>query len=132
EAVRREKDDDSKDRLGAITRELANLNQERSELRAHWQREKELIQSIREMKEKMENAKQEAEKEEREGNLAKVAELRYGVIASITKKIQEATQNLSVVQKDRKMLKEEVDAEDIAEIVSRWTGIPVNRMLETE
>lgn len=119
-------------RLEQIAHELAELNQQRSELKAHWQNEKELIQSIRTMKEEIENARVEADKREREGDLGKVAELRYGVIASLDKKIKSATAKLAEIQKDRKMLKEEVDAEDIAEIVSKWTGIPVNRMLESE
>ena len=132
EAVKRERDDDSKGRLDDIKRELSDLNQQRSELRAHWQNERDLIQSIRKMKGEIEKAKMDADKLEREGDLAKVAELRYGVIASVTKKLNEASAQLTVVQKDKKMLKEEVDAEDIAEIVARWTGIPVNRMLESE
>jgi ATP-dependent Clp protease ATP-binding subunit ClpB len=132
EAVKRERDDESKGRLEDINRELSDLNQQRSELRAHWQNERDLIQSIRKMKGDIEKAKSDADKFEREGDLAKVAELRYGVIASITKQLNEASAKLAVVQKDKKMLKEEVDAEDIAEIVARWTGIPVNRMLESE
>jgi ATP-dependent Clp protease ATP-binding subunit ClpB len=84
------------------------------------------------MKEDIEKAKSEADQQERQGNLAKVAELRYGTIVSLEKKLKEASIKLSEVQKNKKMLKEEVDAEDIAEIVSRWTGIPVNRMLESE
>ncbi|MBI4547291.1 MAG: ATP-dependent chaperone ClpB [Ignavibacteriae bacterium] len=132
EAVKREKDEATQERLEALNQELAELNQQRSELRAHWQNEKELIQSIRKMKEDIEKAKTDAERFEREGDLAKVAELRYGVIASLEKQLKEASARLATVQKDKKMLKEEVDAEDIAEIVSRWTGIPVTRMLESE
>jgi ATP-dependent Clp protease ATP-binding subunit ClpB len=119
-------------RITQIQHELAELNQKRSELKAHWQNERELIQSIRAMKEEMENTRTEADKKEREGDLGKVAELRYGVIANLDKKIKQATVRLAEIQKDRKMLKEEVDAEDIAEIVSKWTGIPVTRMLESE
>jgi len=132
EAVKRERDEESKSRLGDIEKELAELNQNRSELRAHWQLEKELIQSIRKMKEEMENTKREADRKEREGDLGKVAELRYGVIINLEKKLKEASKKLAEVQRDRKMLKEEVDAEDIAEIVAKWTGIPVTRMLESE
>jgi ATP-dependent Clp protease ATP-binding subunit ClpB len=132
EAVKRERDDESKGRLEDIKRELGDLNQKRSALRAHWQNERDLIQSIRKMKGEIEKAKTDADALEREGDLAKVAELRYGVIASVTKQLNEATAKLAVVQKEKKMLKEEVDAEDIAEIVARWTGIPVNRMLESE
>jgi ATP-dependent Clp protease ATP-binding subunit ClpB len=132
EAVRREKDDDSKSRLDEIEHELAELNQTHSSLKAHWQIEKNLIQSIRSMKGEMEKTKNEAEQQERQGNLAKVAELRYGVITGLEKKIKEASKELAEVQKNQKMLKEEVDAEDIAEIVAKWTGIPVQRMLEGE
>jgi ATP-dependent Clp protease ATP-binding subunit ClpB len=132
EAIKRERDDESKARLASINHELADLNQQRSELRAHWQLEKDLIQSIRTMKGEMEQAKLEAEQKERQGDLARVAELRYGVISGLEKKLKEASIKLSEVQKNTKMLKEEVDAEDIADIVGKWTGIPVQRMLESE
>ncbi|MEK6570377.1 MAG: AAA family ATPase, partial [Bacteroidota bacterium] len=141
EAVKREftadyTDEPDKDlgrqRIQSIERDLADLKQQSAELKAHWQVEKELIQSIRKMKEEIESAKGEAEKKEREGDLGKVAELRYGVIASLERKMKETTAKLAQVQKDRKMLKEEVDAEDIAEVVAKWTGVPVSRMLESE
>ncbi len=132
EAVKREKDDATRSRLGAITTELAGLNETRSELRAHWQIEKKLIGSIREMKGEIEQLRTEAEKLEREGNLAGVAEIRYGRIAALESRLKEAGAELTSAQKNKKMLKEEVDAEDIADIVSRWTGIPVARMLESE
>ncbi len=132
EAVRREKDDQSKERLSTLEQELGELRQERSALRAHWQVEKELIQSIRTMNEDIERAKVDAEQKEREGDLARVAELRYGVIADLQKKLADSSRNLADVQRNRKMLKEEVDADDIAEIVAKWTGIPVARMLESE
>ena len=132
EAVRREKDEESRARLESIEQEIAEQKQIRTGLRAHWEIEKELIQSIRTMKGEVEGAKAEAEKKEREGDLGRVAELRYGVIVGLEKKIKEASAKLQEVQKDQKMLKEEVDAEDIAEIVARWTGIPVSRMLESE
>ncbi|MEK6649450.1 MAG: ATP-dependent chaperone ClpB [Bacteroidota bacterium] len=132
EAVRREKDEASQERLEAIDRELADFNNERTGLRAHWSMEKELIQSIRSMKGEIERARTEAEQQERQGNLARVAELRYGVIADLGKRLEQASQRLVEVQRDRKMLKEEVDPEDIAEIVAKWTGIPVQRMLESE
>ncbi|MBW7888399.1 MAG: ATP-dependent chaperone ClpB [Bacteroidetes bacterium] len=119
-------------RLVEIEKDLAELNETRNELKAHWQNEKELIQSIRSMKEEIENVKHEAEQKEREGDLAKVAELRYGKLATIEKNLKTATLKLSEIQKNQKMLKEEVDAEDIAEVVSKWTGIPVTRMLESE
>ncbi|MCX6121758.1 MAG: ATP-dependent chaperone ClpB [Ignavibacteriales bacterium] len=132
EAVKREKDIDSKSRLGEIEHELADLNQTRSELKAHWQLEKGLIQSIRKMKGDIDNTKKDAEQQERQGNLGRVAELRYGVIAGLEKQLKEASLKLNEVQKTQKMLKEEVDAEDIAEIVAKWTGIPVQRMLESD
>ena len=119
-------------KLEDIEREIASLREERDRLRAHWQTEKELIKSIHEIKEQIEKAKIESEKAEREGDYAKVAEIRYGVIHSLEMKLKETTQKLAEVQKDLRMLKEEVDAEDIAEIVSRWTGIPVQKMLESE
>jgi len=141
EAVKRERSADYADehdrqaialRLTEVERALAELNQVRAGLKTHWENEKSLIQSIRSMKEEIENVKHEAEKREREGDLGKVAELRYGTLATLEKRLKEATAKLSDLQQDRKMLKEEVDAEDIAEIVAKWTGIPVARMLESE
>jgi ATP-dependent Clp protease ATP-binding subunit ClpB len=132
QAILREKDEASKERLTAIEDDLADQSQLRTELRAHWQVEKDLIQLMRKMKEEIDNAKKEAEKKERDGDLGRVAELRYGVITDLEKRIKTASLQLADVQKDRKMLKEEVDAEDIAEIVARWTGIPVSRMLESD
>jgi ATP-dependent Clp protease ATP-binding subunit ClpB len=132
EAVRRERDEGSKERLGLIQEEIVQQQELRSGLRAHWQLEKELIDSIRGMKEQVDQAKQEAEQKERKGDLARVAELRYGTVSDLEKKIMQASGSLQEVQKDREMLKEEVDAEDIAEIVARWTGIPVARMLESD
>ncbi|HQT91251.1 MAG TPA: ATP-dependent chaperone ClpB [Candidatus Kryptobacter bacterium] len=132
EAIRREKDDESRKRLLAIEQELADLREQSAQLRAHWQIEKDLILTIQKSKEDIEHLKIEADKAERGGDLGKVAEIRYGKIISVEKRLKESTQRLSEVQKNSKMLKEEVDSEDIAEIVSRWTGIPVSRMLESE
>ena len=132
EALKREKDDASAKRLEELQNELSELNAERSTLRAHWDIEKEKIQKIRIMKSEIENLKLEAEKFEREGDLGKVAEIRYGRIVNLERQMKEETQRLAETQKDKKMLKEEVDAEDIAEVVAKWTGIPVNRMLESE
>ncbi|MCF8241695.1 MAG: ATP-dependent chaperone ClpB [Melioribacteraceae bacterium] len=132
EALKREKDTDSKIRLDELKKELSDFEETRNRLTSHWQLEKERIQNIRKMKSEIENAKANAEKYEREGNLGKVAELRYGVIAGLEKKLKMGTEELINIQQDSKMLKEEVEAEDIAEIVSKWTGIPVNRMLESE
>jgi ATP-dependent Clp protease ATP-binding subunit ClpB len=132
EAVRREKDEDSQKRLSVIERELADLREQSAQLKAHWQIEKGLIQSIQKSKQEIDKLKIEADKAERQGDLGKVAEIRYGKITEQEKKIKESTKKLTEVQKNSKMLKEEVDSDDIAEIVSRWTGIPVSRMLESE
>jgi len=132
EALKREKDEASERRLGELKRELNDLKEERNEYRMHWDLEKDKIRRIRSMKSEIENSKTLADKYEREGDLGKVAELRYGKIASLEKSLKEETADLATIQKDKKMLKEEVDAEDIAEVVAKWTGIPVSRMLESE
>jgi len=132
EALKREKDEASAKRLKELQKELSDLNEQRNELKAHWNLEKERIQKIRSMKSEIENAKVLAEKYEREGDLGKVAELRYGKISELEKNLKVETQELAKIQKDKRMLKEEVDAEDIAEVVAKWTGIPVSRMLESE
>lgn len=132
EALKREKDEVSAARLKEIKEELSNLEEERNKLKSHWSLEKEKIKTIRKLKSEMENTRTQAEKFEREGNLGKVAELRYGVIADIEKKIKIETDELAVIQKSSKMLKEEVDSEDVAEVVAKWTGIPVTKMLESE
>jgi ATP-dependent Clp protease ATP-binding subunit ClpB len=122
----------TKVRLEEIEKELAELSEKRNSLVAHWNLEKDLIKSVRSSKEEIESLKTEAERNEREGNLAKVAEIRYGKIIELQKSIESKSGELAKIQKDNKMLKEEVDAEDIAEIVSKWTGIPVTKMLESE
>ena len=132
EALKREKDAASAKRLVEIEKELSDLEEERGKLRMHWNLEKEKIQKIRSMKSEIENAKVLAEQYEREGDLGKVAELRYGKITDLHRQLEEETKHLAEIQKDKKMLKEEVDAEDIAEVVSKWTGIPVSKMLESE
>ena len=132
EALKREKDEASAKRLGELKKELSEFEEERNTLRMHWDLEKEKIQQIRSMKSEMDNAKTLADRYEREGDLGKVAELRYGKIASLEKQLKEETSQLSEIQKNKKMLKEEVDSEDIAEVVAKWTGIPVSRMLESE
>lgn len=132
EALRREKDDASVKRLEELERELSGLNEVRTRLRLHWDMEKEKIHNIRTMRNEIETLKLEAERHEREGNLGKVAEIRYGKIVNLEKQLKEETRKLAEAQKDEKMLKEEVDAEDIAEIVSKWTGIPVSKILESE
>ena len=132
EALKRENDDASAKRLEDLNKELSELGEERNKLKLHWSLEKENIQTIRKMKSEIESTKTLADKFEREGDLGKVAELRYGKIANLEKQLKQETKSLAEIQKDQKMLKEEVDAEDIAEVVSKWTGIPVNKMLEGE
>lgn len=122
----------TKERLLEIERELQELHKQRELLRSRWELEKSLIQQIRDYKAQIENLRLQADEYERQGNLAKVAEIRYGFIHELQKKLNEVSAKLEEVQKDGKLLKEEVDAEDIAEIVSKWTGIPVQRMLESE
>lgn len=132
EALRREKDEASEKRLTETEKELTDYYEERNRLRLHLDLEKKRIQSIRNAKAEIERLKADAERYEREGDLGKVAEIRYGTIANLEKKLIAETKELAEIQQDSKMLKEEVDAEDIAEIVARWTGIPVTRMLESE
>lgn len=122
----------TKRRLNDIELELANLRERRNELQAHWRSEKNAISSIRTLKSKIEEAKVQAAEYERNGEYGKVAEIRYGTIIELQKKLNGANEQLNELQTNSKMLKEEVDAEDIAEIVGKWTGIPVQRMLETE
>lgn len=129
EALKRENDTA---KLDQIARELADLTEKQSMLKAHWSNEKELIQKSRDLKEAIETARYEADKAERASQFDRVAELRYGTIAQLTKELEEAKQRLAEIQKDRSMLKEEIDAEDVADIVSRWTGIPVKKMLQGE
>ncbi|MCX7880081.1 MAG: AAA family ATPase [Ignavibacteria bacterium] len=119
-------------KLEEIEKELAQLKKEREKLRHRWELEKQFIQQIREIKAQIENYRLQADEYERQGNLAKVAEIRYGFIHELQKKLADANSKLQEIQKEGKMIKEEVDAEDIAEIVSKWTGVPVQRMLESE
>jgi ATP-dependent Clp protease ATP-binding subunit ClpB len=132
QALKKEKDPASKDRLQKLESELADMNDELTRMKGHWQNEKDLIQTIRKIKEAQEQLSTEAQLAEREGNLARVAELRYGKALELEKQLEEANQKLSELQQSSKMLKEEVDDEDVAEVVSRWTGIPVSKMLEGE
>jgi len=131
-ALNKEKDEAARERKKKIEEELANLREERNKLHAHWQMEKQVIQQTREIKTRIDQLRIEMEKAERAGDLNRVAEIKYGLIPENERKLKELNQKLLGIQKDRKMLKEEVDEEDIAEIVSRWTGIPVSRMLESE
>ena len=132
EAVKKEQDPASAQRLSKIEKEIAELSEKRSGLRAQWQAEKGGIQKIRSIKEQTEQARIDAEKAEREGNLGKAAELRYGKLMELQKQLDAESAKLAAIQAQCKILKEEVDDEDVAEIVSKWTGIPVSRMLEGE
>lgn len=131
-ALRKEKNSDSRERLRRIEEELANLREDRNRLHGHWLLEKQTIQKIRDNKAEIERLRSEMEKAEREGNLDRVAEIKYGKIPDREKNVQEFTGKLQSIQEKHQMLREEVDEEQIAEIISRWTGIPVSRMLESE
>jgi len=132
QALKKEKDEASKERLQKIEKQLADLKEQQNQLKAHWELEKNTIKEIRETKEQIDQAKIEEQNAERAGDLNKVAEIRYGRLVELNKKLEELNKKLQEIQKTRKMLKEEVDDEDIAEIVSRWTGIPVTKLLEGE
>jgi ATP-dependent Clp protease ATP-binding subunit ClpB len=132
EAVKKEQDAASAERLVKIEKEIADLSEKRAGLRAQWQAEKRGIQKIRGIKEQIEHAGIDAGKAEREGNLGRAAELRYGRLPELRKQLEAESADLAAVQSQAKILKEEVDDEDVAEIVSKWTGIPVSRMLEGE
>ena len=129
EAIKREND---KEKLKQLSEEIANLKEEETKFRAKWQSEKELVNKIQQNKIDIENLKFEADRAEREGNYEKVAELRYGKIQEKESEIKQIQEELHRMQGDKAMIKEEVDAEDIADVVSRWTGIPVNKMLQSE
>ena len=131
-ALKKEKGEKAKERLEKIKQELANLQDQRQVLRAHWLKEKALIQKIREIKTSIDQARVDMEKAERTGDLNKVAEIKYGRIPELEKQLAEANHEIQQIQQDHRLLKEEVDEDDVAEIVSRWTGIPVSRMMETE
>ena len=126
------KRDGNEAKLESINEEISNLEEERDELRARWQEEKEYIQTVRDAKEELDELRVEAENLEREGAYDRVAEIRYGRIPEVEERAEEAEAKLAEIQQNGALLKEEIDAEDIAEIVSRWTGIPAGRMLESE
>ena len=130
QALKREQDKASKDRLAQLEREIHNLRETADGLKGHWKNEKESIQRIRELKEKIEATKVEEQQAQRKGDLNRAAELRYGTLTQLQKELEQANTKLAELQKDQKMLKEEVDAEDVAEVVAKWTGIPVAKMLE--
>jgi len=132
QALLKESDAHSKERRKQIEKELAVLKEDSSGRKARWQAEKEAIGKIRKLKEQIEQLKAEEQKYERAGELAKVAEIRYGKISAAERDLKQAQERFSAVQKDAPMLKEEVDEEDIAKLVSKWTGIPTGRLLEGE
>ncbi|HXQ91230.1 MAG TPA: AAA family ATPase [Acidimicrobiales bacterium] len=131
-ALAKEKDDASKERLARLEEELANLKEQADAMTARWQAEKDAISEIRALKEELETRKGEAERFARDGDLTRASEIRYGVVPDIERRIEDATKALAELQSSGAMLKEEVDAEDVAEVVSRWTGVPVTKLLEAE
>jgi ATP-dependent Clp protease ATP-binding subunit ClpB len=132
QALKKETDPASTERLAKLENDLETLRTTLAQMKAHWDQEKQLIQNIRKIKEEQEQVGIAQQKAEREGDLARVAELRYGRAIELSKQLENARGELATLQNERKMLKEEVDDEDIAEVVSRWTGIPVSRMMESE
>ena len=132
EALKKEQDQASKDRLEKIEKSLADLKEKSATLTARWQKEKEVITKIQATKEQIEKAKIEAAQAERRGDLARAAELTYGTLLNLQKELEAENQQLAAMQQEGAMLKEEVDAEDVAEVVSKWSGIPVTRLLEGE
>jgi ATP-dependent Clp protease ATP-binding subunit ClpB len=128
-ALAKETDQASAERLALLDEELANLNEQISGMKAHWENEKAAIETIRDLKEQLEQKRSEVE---RESDLEKAAEVRYGQIPALEQLIDEATQRLDELQATQRMLKEEVDEEDVAEVVSKWTGVPVSRLMEGE
>lgn len=129
EAIKREGD---KQKLANLNADLANLTEQRDEFMAKWKAEKDVIDTVQNSKEEIEQAKLEADQAERAGDYEKVAELRYGKIKELEKTVEEGKQKLAELQTESKMIKEEVDAEEVADVVSKWTGIPVSKMLESE
>ena len=129
EAIKREKDTK---KLAKIKEELANLNEEKNSLSAKWQAEKDVVEGIQKAKEDIENLKYEAEQAERAGDFGKVAEIRYGKVKEAEERLEQFKADLAEVQSSSKMIKEEVTTEEIAEVISKWTGIPVSKMIESE
>ncbi|MBX2965480.1 MAG: ATP-dependent chaperone ClpB [Cyclobacteriaceae bacterium] len=129
EAIRREKD---KEKEATLSKEIADLSEERNALKAKWESEKEVVQGIQKTKEAIDKLKFEAEQAEKSGDYGKVAEIRYGKITEAEKRLNDYQQQMKEMQGEKSLLKEEVDSEDIAEVVARWTGIPVSKMLQSE
>ncbi|MBM4461856.1 MAG: ATP-dependent chaperone ClpB [Chloroflexi bacterium] len=131
EALKKEKDDASRDRLAELEKELANLKEESTRLNAQWQAEKEDIQALQQLKERIEQVRHQIELAERSANYEQAAQLKYGALAEMERQLKEKDEQFSA-KKGQRLLKEEVDEEDVAEVVSRWTGIPVSRLMEGE
>jgi ATP-dependent Clp protease ATP-binding subunit ClpB len=132
EALRKEKDKASKERLGKLEKELADLKEERSRLATRWQQEKDAIQASRKLKEEHEALRLEIERAQRSGDYTKASELQYGRMPELEQRMKDAEAKLAELQKGQRMLKEEVDEEDIAEVVSKWSHIPVSKLMEGE
>jgi ATP-dependent Clp protease ATP-binding subunit ClpB len=132
EALKKEKDRASRDRLDKLEKDLTLLKAQTDEMVSHWQDEKAAISSIREIKERLESTRIEAQNAERQGDLSRAAELKYGTLIELEKALEGENRKLEALQEGRKMLKEEVDSEDVAEVVAKWTGIPVSRLMEGE
>ena len=132
EALKKEKDKPSKERLTKIKDELEALRSKAEGMVTHWKREKGAISKIREIKENLESARSESQVAERQGDLSRAAELKYGKLIELERSLEEENGRLAELQSEKKMLKEEVDSEDVAEVVAKWTGIPVARLMEGE
>ncbi|HVO12412.1 MAG TPA: ATP-dependent chaperone ClpB [Vicinamibacteria bacterium] len=132
QALKKESDKASKERLARVEQEIANLREQSAGMRAHWQQEKAAIQKIRSSKEQIEQARFQIDEATRKGDLGRAAELRYGTLPGLEKQLAAENDRLAQLQSQQRMLKEEVDAEDVAEVVAKWTGIPVSRLLEGE
>jgi len=132
EALKKESDNASRERLSKIEAELADLNESLRSMKGHWNLEREIIQKIRKIKSDIDEARVTEQQAERQGDLSRVAEIRYGTIVELEKQLAAENAHLAEIQQDRKMLKEEVDEEDVASVVAKWTGIPVDRLLEGE
>ena len=130
EALKREKD--AAERLKPVEKEIANFSEERGRLKMHWKREKEVVSRIRAIREEIEQLRLQEQEAERRGDLGRAAEIKYGKLIELQQELDARNEELKTIQQDLKMLKEEVEAEDIAEVVAKWTGIPVSRLLEGE
>jgi ATP-dependent Clp protease ATP-binding subunit ClpB len=132
QSLKKDTDKAAKERRDKIEKELAELKSQMDQMKAHWSSEKDIIKKIQHIKSRMESLKTEEAGAQREGNLARAAEIRYGKLVALDRELQEDQKKLEEVQKNNQMLKEEVDAEDVAEVVANWTGIPLSRMMESD